>query len=472
MAQLTTDPSTWLEQHRVELAPVPTSDIVGIGHVLTHCESVVGRLRHEAGPNSAVALPPVRSMLFIGPPGTGKSLTSRWIVGQLGSVPVYDLPTEQLDPEQIRSTFAYLAGQPRSVVFLSEIDVIGVERRDSDRASRARLFALLEALDGLAPVQADRGPVVIGTTTRHLFEIDKALVRPGRLGSVVITFSLPTHAERVALFDRLAAPWLGDAPSDYERLAELARDWSPAEVRGAVEDAVGLALARTGLPEITDDDLLAAVRRAGRIEAESAEPAIDRLTVAIHEAGHVAVALALGIEVTSVSLGISQRTGRTRTGAEGQAATDRDLRLGAVVAMGGLAAEEILCGVATAGSAHDVHKATEMLISRIESGLDPEFPPVSRRAWGGNWTPKAIDELIGPRVTELLASAREEAKAIVGLRAAGIRAFAEALVLQPILTGDALVAVSAASGLSNRAAMREALQAVASEIADFVCPVP
>lgn len=177
MSTSTTDPSTWLEQHRVELAPVPTSDIVGIGHVLTHCESVVGRLRHEARADSAVVLPPVRSMLFIGPPGTGKSLTSRWIVGQLGPVPADDLPTEQLDPEQIRSTFAYLAGQPRSVVFLSEIDMIGVERRDSDRGSRARLFALLEALDGLAPVQADRGPVVIATTNRQLFELDRALDR-------------------------------------------------------------------------------------------------------------------------------------------------------------------------------------------------------------------------------------------------------------------------------------------------------
>ena len=136
---------------------------------------------------------------------------------------------------------------------------------------------------------------------------------------------------------------------------------------------------------------------------------MDRLTVAIHEAGHVAVALALGIEVTSVSLGVSQRTGRTRTGGEGQAATERDLRLGAVVAMGGLAAEEALCGVATVGSAHDVHGATELLITRIEAGLDPEFPPISRRAWGGSWTPKAIDELIGPRVMELLASAREDA---------------------------------------------------------------
>ena len=147
-----TDLGSWLDSRRVAPNPVQTSEIVGIGHVLTHCESLVGRLLDEARHGAAASLPPVRSMLFVGPPGSGKTLTSRWILGQLGPVPAYDLPTEQLDPQQIRSTFAHLGAQPRSVVFMPEIDVIGVERRDSDRQSRARLFALLEALDGLAPV--------------------------------------------------------------------------------------------------------------------------------------------------------------------------------------------------------------------------------------------------------------------------------------------------------------------------------
>ena len=120
------------------------------------------------------------------------------------------------------------------------------------------------------------------------------------------------------------------------------------------------------------------------------------------------------------------------------------MRLGAVVAMGGLAAEEILCGVATTGSARDVEGATELLVGRIEAGLDPEFPPISRRAWGGSWTPKAVDERIAPRVMDLLGQARDDARSIVRRETEAIRCFADALLAEPVLTGDRLLAASAA----------------------------
>ncbi len=317
-------------------------------------------------------------------------------------------------------------------------DVMGVERRDSERASRARLFALLEALDGLAPVDPACGPVVIATTNRQLYELDRALIRPGRLG-IHVLFGEPTRAERVALFARFGAPWVGDEPLDWERVADLTQGWTPADVRGAVEDAVGLALARSGgVERIGEADLVAAVQRAGRIAAESEEPYVDPRTVAIHEAGHVAVALALGVAVRSVSLEAGHRSGRTRTGVEGSAATELDLRHGAVIAMGGFVAEEVLLGVATVGAEQDVKSATELLIARIEAGLDPGFAPISRRAWGGNWTPRAIDEPIGRRVMDLTASARDQARAIVSRMARPIAAFADLLLVEPVLTGDRL----------------------------------
>lgn len=150
-----------------------------------------------------------------------------------------------------------------------------------------------------------------------------------------------------------------------------------------------------------------------------------------------------------MTVGLNHRSGQTRTGEENLAATAEDLAHGAVVAMGGLAAEELLCGVPTAGSAGDVHEATQMLIARIEAGLDPQFPPISRRAWGSGWgPPKAIDELIAPRVMELLSAARDEAREIVAPRRAAILTFAESILAEPVLTGDRLAFALAKAGLS------------------------
>ena len=439
MTEATLNIAAWLDRHRVELKAVPETDIVGIGHVLTHCKSVLGRLTHEVRSSAGASLAPIRSILFVGPPGSGKTLVSRWFGSRLGPVIAYDLPTEQLDPERIRAAFAYLGTQPRSIVFLPEIDAIALGRRESDRGTRARLFALLEALDGLAPLDPARGPVVIATTNAALYELDRAAIRPGRLGTHVV-FGLPTREERLALFRHFALPWAGANLIDWNRLAELTRGWSPADVRGAIEDAVGLALVRSdGKALLADEDLVAATRRAGRIESETEVPYIDPKVVAIHEAGHVAVALAKRIRVASVTLGLGHRNGQTRTGVEDVAASADDLAHGAVVAMGGFAAEVLLCGVATAGSNGDVHAATQLLIARIEAGLDPEFPPISRRAWGGSWgPPRAVDELIAPRVMDLLAAAREDAREIVFAHRDAIATFAESILAEPVLTGDRL----------------------------------
>lgn len=202
------------------------------------------RLQHEEQGTLAGAAS-IRSILLQGPAGSGKTLTARWFAGQLGSVPAYDLPVEQLTPERIRAAFAHLATSSRSVVFLAEIDAIGLDRREADRESRRSLFALLEALDGLAPVSAGLGPVVIATTNRDRRELDRALIRPGRLGTHVV-FGLPAATERAELFRRFAAPWIDGSPISWERLAAMSAQWSPADIRGAVDDALGLALMRDG----------------------------------------------------------------------------------------------------------------------------------------------------------------------------------------------------------------------------------
>jgi ATP-dependent Zn protease len=197
---------------------------------------------------------------------------------------------------------------------------------------------------------------------------------------------------------------------------------------------------------MTEADLLAAARRGGSIEPEDDEPLPELPQVAIHEAGHVACAVALGLEVRSVHLMIGHRGGRTETGAEGRVMRAYDLEAGAVVALGGLAAEELLCENPTLGSVPDVREATELLIRRIEAGVDPEFTPVSRKAWNPAFGVGPIDPLMAPRVLAALSAARDQARSIVASQGAAIEVFAQELLRASILTGDALAAARAKAG--------------------------
>lgn len=442
MDHITSETAAWLESRRVVLEPVPDV-IVGIGHALTHCRSVLGRLQAEANGHS-IGGSSVRSMLFTGPSGTGKTLTARWLGAQLGPIPAYDLPPEQLTAERIREAFRWLATQPRSVVYLPEVDAIGLDRHEADTEARRSMFALLEALDGLTPISAGCGPILIATTNRHASELDPAVRR--RLGTHIL-FGLPTTAERRELFRRFASPWAADTAISWDRLAEMSGRMTPADIRGVVDDALGLALLRDGQGACLEDaDLQEAVRRAGEIQPDDSEPFADVAQVAVHEAGHVAVAIAEGVHVRSVHLGVGRRQARTETGVEGAVLTDFDLRAGVVVSMGGVMAEDVLCGNPTVGAESDVRRATGFVITRIEAGLDPDFPPVSRRAWGGGLAPTATDVLIAPRVMDVLADARQRAREIVVRDRDAIRAFADQLLEAVDLTGDALEEALASVG--------------------------
>ena len=444
---------TWMESHRVTVEPVDEATIVGVGHALDACRSIVGRLRY-AGEVAAAGASIPRGILLAGAPGTGKTLTARWLVGQLGpAVACYNLPTEALDPTLIRDAFAWLAARPRSVVLLPEIDAIGVDRVRADRDSRRSLYATLEGLDGIVAIAPDRGPIVIATSNREVYALDDALVRPGRLG-VHVRFSMPSEAERIELFRVLSDERPQEEGIDWSRMAALTRDWTPAAIRAAIDDGYGLALLRDGAgARLGEADVLGAIRRAGEIESDGGDGAAStRERVAVHEAGHVAVAAALGLPVVSVRIGPRKGEGRTETGHDGIGADDAELRASLVVALGGAASERAVLGEASLGSLTDVKAATRLLIERIESGLDEGFTPVSRSAFGSSeWSPvpRAIDDQLGPYVMARLAAARATAWAIVAGQSVAIAAFARSILAADMLAGTDLANAMEAVGWQN-----------------------
>jgi cell division protease FtsH len=428
---MTRDITRWLAAHRVDPAALVADEIVGIGHALAELRSLAGRLRHpDVVAAAGAALP--RGILLHGRPGTGKTTAARWFSRLVGDdIPVYEVAADELTAARIRALFKALAGR-RTVLLLDEIDAIGERSSQLDPGARAAQAALLRALDGLADLA---GPVVVACTTSYPDGLEPALVRHGRLG-MHVHVSFPTTAERRELFETLAARRGVDGPLDLGGLAGAAHGWTPAAIHQAFDDALGFALAEDRTV-VTADDLGHAVRRDGRVESEQPEFAGDPHRLATHEAGHVAVAVALFGPAVVTNVEIRPRGGDAEFGGIGASATLPDPALLDSIAIlyGGIAAERLILGDPTA-NARDVSQATRVLLARLDSGLDQSVSPL------------AIDQLPQPsertRQVRDAALAREAdhamavAETAVDANRVAIERFAAALEAAGTLRGAAL----------------------------------
>jgi ATP-dependent Zn protease len=256
-----------------------------------------------------------------------------------------------------------------------------------------------------------------------------------------VRLDLPAEEARAAILAHYLEPLPSEAV-DVATLALLSRGSSGAELRQVVEEAYGRAVDRGGPgTPIVQSDLVAAIRRGSRVETQDRPDlvAVRMERAAIHEAGHAVAATRLGLPVTAIRLGESGHDGSTDLGREGRARTDSEIRATVIVAMAGSAAERLLLPESggSLGSRDDVRQATALLIARIEAGLDPCYPPISRRAYV-EYGATPMDEAISEHVSALLVEARERAEAIVAGEVEVVRRLADRLLVDPVLAGEAL----------------------------------
>lgn len=382
-----------------------------------------------------------RGLLLAGPPGTGKTALARLVARQSGiGVIAGSVATWQAQGERssglvraMKESFTKAAAEAPCIVFIDEIDAFGNRERRDHNASWTEyvVAALLECLDGYAQLEG----VVPMAATNNLERIDAAIRRPGRFDRV-LHLGNPTPDLLPAAFRFQAYPDLADV--DLTGLAAQAVGLSGADVAGLVRAA--RARARRARRALHVDDLTAAL-------AEIRPPMPDALRwqVAVHEAGHAAVAAATGIARPRL-LALQGNGGVTHAKRLmiGQRLSEMEATL--ALDLGGRAAEIAVFGEPSGGAGGDAESdlaRASLLAVAIEASLGLGASLV----WEGS--PQtilerlALDADLRARVDVHLRRAEARALRIVEANRPLMEEMAAALYRSALLTGTELEALLA-----------------------------
>ncbi len=252
-------------------APQLLKDLIGNDPAKVEIKEVIDMIAHPDRYAASGAEVP-KGMLFIGPPGVGKTLFARAIANEVG-IPFYVVEGSNLSGLffglgviKLKTLFGRLKRHNKAILFIDEIDSMGARRRsDSGMGAQSdmnmTLNTLLTEMDGFG---SSANLLVIGATNNDAI-LDPALMRAGRMDRRIY-FQTPSPEERQELFKYYLSKVVYDRNIDLVELSDLTSGFSHADIANIVNEAALISQRPSGPQQVTTD---------------TAKQALDRVSVGL-----------------------------------------------------------------------------------------------------------------------------------------------------------------------------------------------
>ncbi len=432
------------------------SDVAGLEEAKTEVMEIVDFLKNpKKYTNLGGKIP--KGALLIGPPGTGKTMLAKAVAGE-ANVPFFSISGSDfvemfvgVGASRVRDLFKQAKEKAPCIVFIDEIDAVGRARgRNANYGSNDErentLNQLLTEMDGFG---TNMGVIILAATNRADI-LDRALMRAGRFDRQ-IHVELPDIVEREAIFKVHLRPIKLEKNFDIAFMAKQTPGFSGADIANVCNEAALIA-ARKNKTVVEKQDFLDAVDRiVGGLERKTKIiSAVEKKTIAYHEAGHATVSWLLEHASPLLKVTIIPR-GRALGAAwylpeERQLTTREQILDEMAYALGGRAAEELIFGKISTGALSDLEKITKQAYAMVSFfGMSEKVGNISFYDSSGQsdfgftkpYSEKTA-ELIDEEVNLIIAESYVRAKEVLKSNMKGLTELAELLLDKEVIFSEDL----------------------------------
>ncbi len=330
-----------------------------------------------------------KGVLLVGMPGTGKTLLAKAVAGE-ADVPFFHMSGSDfvemfvgVGASRVRDLFDQGRKNAPCILFIDELDAVGRTRGagygGGHDEREQTLNQMLVEMDGF---DTKDGVIILAATNRPDV-LDPALLRPGRFDRQVVV-AMPDIQEREDILKLHMAKVPVAEDIDAKRLARATPGMSGADLANMVNEATLFAVRRNkGQVAMQDfeearDKILMGIARTSLVISED-----EKKATAYHEAGHALLHYYLPNadplhKVTIIPRGRALGLALSLPEREAYTRGRGWIRDRIVISYGGFAAESIIYGETTTGTAQDLKQATELARKMAcEWGMAEDLGPVA-----------------------------------------------------------------------------------------------